>query len=118
MSLSPPTHANSSGIREWPHWLALALMAVFSTRKSHAARLVIRNSLILIDKIRVSDIFNSHHPLQSQPSLANASQLGLYPSIRQDVVGRWLALAVISHAASIGLNRSPPYTCCGLRNAV
>jgi hypothetical protein len=42
-------------------------MAVFFTRKSHAARLVIRNSRILIDKIRVSDIFDSHHPLHNSP---------------------------------------------------
>jgi hypothetical protein len=72
-----------------PHWLALAVMGVFFTRKSHAAHLVIGNSLIGIDKTCVGDIFDSHHPLQPQPSLANASQLVLLPRNRKGRRQHW-----------------------------
>jgi hypothetical protein len=56
------------GVRPtWPHWLALAGMAAFFTRKSHAAIYVASNYLICKQSPHASDIFDSHHPLHSAP---------------------------------------------------
>jgi hypothetical protein len=43
----PP--AEVATVKKWPHWLALAGMAVFFTRKSHAAPVFARNTMNRID---------------------------------------------------------------------
>jgi hypothetical protein len=68
------------GVRPtWPHWLALAGMAAFFTRKSHAAIYVASNHLICKQSPQASDIFDSHHPLHTplpqQPAQAIVKRL-------------------------------------------
>jgi hypothetical protein len=42
-------HAVAGTVKQLPHWLALAGMAVFFTRKSHAAPVFARNTMNRID---------------------------------------------------------------------
>jgi hypothetical protein len=68
-------------------------MAAFFTRKSHAAIYLASNYLICKQSLHASDIFDSHHPLQFQPILANASQCSAGRVARSslaDVGLRWL----------------------------
>jgi hypothetical protein len=44
------------------------------TRKSHATTIGACNAVIPNDYPLPDDVFDSHHPLHFQPSLANASQ--------------------------------------------
>jgi hypothetical protein len=62
-------------VRTAPLWLPLAVMATFFTPKSHAALFFARNLLIHLAGDRGRGMFDSHRPLQFQPTLANASQL-------------------------------------------
>jgi hypothetical protein len=55
-------------------WLALAGVGLFFTHKSHAAAIRACNAMIRNGQWLPSDIFDSHHPLHSQPSLAKGSQ--------------------------------------------
>jgi hypothetical protein len=57
------------------------------------------NSLFQMHLPHALDMFDSHRPLHFQ--LANASQRGFQPRIRQYVGRRWLVPAVVSHPAWI-----------------
>ena len=52
--------------------------------------------------------FDSHRPLHFQPALANAGQVSFFPRISQKAGGRWLALAMFSHAVLSRLPGSTP----------
>jgi hypothetical protein len=66
-------------------------MAVFFTRKSHAAAYVARNYLIGSRYPYISDIFDSHHPLHP----ATTSGFSRAPLLDEDAVWR----AAQHHAA-------------------
>jgi hypothetical protein len=55
-------------------WLAWARVTPLLTRKSHATTIGACNAVIPNDYPLPDDVFDSHHPLHFQPSLANASQ--------------------------------------------
>jgi hypothetical protein len=71
-------------------------VAPIFAQKSRAALTVVYYAVIGRGFSHPSDIFDSHRPLHFQPSLANASQLGFLPRIRQNTCGRWPALTVFS----------------------
>jgi hypothetical protein len=52
--------------RQWPHWLALARVTPFFTRKSRAELERAHNALISHEYWLPSGIFDSHRPLHSR----------------------------------------------------
>jgi hypothetical protein len=75
----PPTARISSGLpsQQSGHWLALAAMASFFTRKSHAAVIGACNFMIQRSCRLHSDIFDSHRPLHSPEQSHQRAEVSL-----------------------------------------